>query len=815
MKRLLLALVLTSSAAGCGPTLSRELIRNHPRIRLTVLEPQIAEQSAPVRPRWVSEAPRGAGFVAFTGQSFAPSLDDARAQATRDLYAAISSWVAVDVESEMESISIYQSAGGRTEEREELRARTKARSAAAVKGVQVDESYWEKVVSSPLLPDDASYRYFAHAKVPKAVLLRARLEAQKGRGEKTGQQVVAVLPFRPALATPDLSPLADAFAEELSRRLASQPGLQVSDPELVRTLAAGGAEAEALDAVRGALAPDRVVGGSYQLHRDRLKVSYSIYGSLDEGVVATGAVERAYAELFALQDDLLAALGAALPGVKTAEHGALPETERRDPTRAAFEAYAAAGASFRAGDNQAAVAKLLEAITLEPSYAAAYLRLGRVYDRLGRLGRLPPREVASGHLDPPVLCVPRGALPPLAVHGARESNVTPGAPTAGEDLDEVLSAVLYADGGELIPSPEVGPRPASAAGAYWLAYRHAREAGDRRLTAEVRLALGDLARRADRLDPAAALFARVLADALAERAPALQSLAHYGLGQVDRDRGDLSRARASLLAALKLRLVSLEKPYLLEIYNELGGVAVARGANAEARAHFERALALAEELDDAYFRAVVGNNLGLLELTEGRTARAEERFAVAWRLLSDLGETEGQIATALNLAMSGGLRGDLERARAYLDEARRLTSATGQEGRRAQLLEQDGALALRGGAHREALIHLLRAHGLHQRLGRHADAWRTESGILAAQLGMLAQGSAIDPGCLHGAARQTLARAGLWAWALEERQQQYWRRRARWLGPPQLEREAARVSTEAEITRAHVELNGELIGRVR
>src|SRR5205823_3792376 len=103
---------------------------------------------------------------------------------------AVSSYVGTEVEAEVESIESASSSGGVSKEQQELRSRIRTRSRAAVKNVKSDGEYWEKIVASPLTPADASYRVFVHARVPRAEILRARLEKQAARQAKSGRRSV-------------------------------------------------------------------------------------------------------------------------------------------------------------------------------------------------------------------------------------------------------------------------------------------------------------------------------------------------------------------------------------------------------------------------------------------------------------------------------------------------------------------------------------------------------------------------------------------------------------------------------------------------
>src|SRR5262245_8103165 len=101
MKRVLTVCALVLADAACAARLSRDVIAHHPRIKLTVVEPQVVERSEPFPPSWTRAPERGAdAFVAFLGQSSAATMDAAKDEAMRDLLSAVSNFVSVEVESE-------------------------------------------------------------------------------------------------------------------------------------------------------------------------------------------------------------------------------------------------------------------------------------------------------------------------------------------------------------------------------------------------------------------------------------------------------------------------------------------------------------------------------------------------------------------------------------------------------------------------------------------------------------------------------------------------------------------------------------------
>ncbi len=754
-------LSISLSALGCGPRLPKDLIANHPRIKVQLVKPQVVEASAAIPPVWTRRLDRGAvAYVPFAGQSAGSSIDEARKHAMDDLLSAVSNFVSVDVESEFESVE--------TEKSFEARSTVKTRSRSTLEGVLADQVYWEKVLDSPLSANAVSYRVYVHATVPKSKIARARLTRQLERQKQSGKKMVVVLPFRPALAGADTAALATAFLEEVSRRLSAAPDLSVTDPMLVASLLASDdrGEAEAIETVRDALLPDFVVGGDYQLHQGKIRVTYTLYSGPDGRVLESRTLDRRDSELFQLEDAIVEGLAARL---STAQGARNPLPDHGDSE--AWALYHGAGTDYAAGRNQQAIEALKKALALDPDLGEAHLRLGHLYERIGRYGRIPPRATTGA--NPPELelatCVPWAEISDRSFdelvsvrEGDRASAEALLAEKDEENVDHVASAIDYVLGGGHVPAPPVPAIAESAVGAYWHAFRVAEARADDRLLLDTVIALADLFARVDRLQAAERLYRYALARATPANDLHHQSLAHFGLGRVARTQSRYPTAREALRRALELRGMLGEKPYLLEIYNELGHLSVETSDLIGARAFYSKALMLAEDLDDDYFRAVLSNNVGVLLIEEGRLQEAEPYLVRAFDRLRDLGEAEGRIASGLNLEMLGAARGDRERARAYLEETRRLILKSNQETHLAELHLFRGFLLGLEGDRLSQIRDLLRGWALYSRLGRPAQALRLANDLAVAELYQSAETGRVPTDCLRDRFHRLLEEG--WGW---------------------------------------------------
>jgi tetratricopeptide (TPR) repeat protein len=756
MRRILVATLLVS----CGPRLPKELIANHPRIKVEIVKPQVVEASAPIPPVWTRRIDRGAvDHVPFAGQSSAGSMDAAQQQAMDDLLAAVSNFVSVEVESEFEAIESEKKKGTASESELEVHSSVKTRSRSKIEGVKADEVYWEKVLDSPLSADAVSFRVYVHASVPKSKIARARLERQLERQKKTGRKMVVVLPFRPQ------GTLSNAFLEEVSRRL-NAPDLAVGDPGLIAALLASEdrGEAEVLETVRDALLPDFVVGGSYQVHEGRVRATYTLYSAPDGRVLETRSFEKKYDELFALQDEMVAALSAKL---STAQSSA--PIDRARPNLEAWALHHLAGEDYAGGKNDQAIEKLKKALQTEPSFGEAHLRLGHVYERLGRYGRVPAPPDKPGQRLELYTCVPWSRISDRPIEeflsvreGSREAVEGLLEAKEWEDVDLVWSAIDYVLGGGHVPEPPVPAFALSAVGAYWYAFRIAKERQDERGLLEAEIALADLFVRVDRYAAAERLYRDATARAETLGSIHHQSLAWFGLGRLARIQSRYELAGEVLRKALRLRSRLGEKPYLLEIYNELGNWSVELSLFSAARIFYTKALRLADELDQDYFRAVLANNVGVLLIEEGRFAEAERYLLQAFDRLRDLGEAEAEIASGLNLHLLGASRGDRERARAYLEESRRLILKSNRESQLAELHAHRGFLLGLEGERLDAIRDLLRSWALYSSLDRPLAALRLANDLSVAEFYESAESGRLPTNCLRDRWHKLLEEG--WGW---------------------------------------------------
>ncbi len=253
----------------------------------------------------------------------------------------------------------------------------------------------------------------------------------------------------------------------------------------------------------------------------------------------------------------------------------------------------------------------------------------------------------------------------------------------------------------------------------------------RGIAADAALAIAALGGRADRTEPSLRLYRMVREDAIRAKDLHRESLARYGAGAVLRGAQRYAKAKAQLEASLKIRQRLGEKPYLLEIRNELGGLAVETGRFTEAAQQFASALRLADALNNDYLRAVLSNNLGVLEMRVGKARSAQERFVDAHAHLANIKETEGLLSAGLNLAHVLGRAGEGTQSQTLLRALEQIAESTMQEARLAQVHAQRGLRAFREGEHEEALNSTAIAAHLLKRLAKPVDFARVKNNLSA------------------------------------------------------------------------------------
>jgi DNA-binding winged helix-turn-helix (wHTH) protein/TolB-like protein/Flp pilus assembly protein TadD len=191
------------------------------------------------------------------------------------------------------------------------------------------------------------------------------LDLQNDVSRLAAQPTILVRPFEIVGDDPLLRALAAGLTADLGTDLAKVSGL---------TVLAGAGPLGGRDASSDAPVTRYVVSGSVQRESDRLRVNVRLNDAVAGEQVWSARFERAYGDLFAVQDDVVTRILAALPvNIDEAERSRVARRYTRS-----LEAYElfhrgllAAGARERE-QNETARALYWRAITLDPGFARAY-----------------------------------------------------------------------------------------------------------------------------------------------------------------------------------------------------------------------------------------------------------------------------------------------------------------------------------------------------------------------------------------------------------------------------------------------------------
>jgi TolB-like protein/cytochrome c-type biogenesis protein CcmH/NrfG len=199
---------------------------------------------------------------------------------------------------------------------------------------------------------------------------------------------IAVLPLRNLGGEADNELIAEGLAEDLIRELAGLPEVRVVSQTSSFALKGKGKSMREIGAL---LDVEGVVEGSLHRVGDRVKVSAQLVRTADDRAVWSGAFEREFKDLFALEDELSSAIAQSL-------HANLERQQRSEATNPeAYAIYLRGLYAMRRSTPSAAreaVNLFQEAVGKDPLLARAWSAQAFGWFELGVLADMPAREVA-------------------------------------------------------------------------------------------------------------------------------------------------------------------------------------------------------------------------------------------------------------------------------------------------------------------------------------------------------------------------------------------------------------------------------------
>ena len=208
-----------------------------------------------------------------------------------------------------------------------------------------------------------------------------------GHGQPAQQQPsIAVLPFANMSADKENEYFSDGLAEEIINVLVKVPGLKVT----ARTSSfAFQGQKQDVRKIAETLGVRTILEGSVRRAGSRIRVTAQLINAADGYHLWSERYDRELADVFAVQDEIAAAIAAALQ-VKLSGN-----VQRYKPSLPAYEAYLKGRHHVLKMDTESlALAKnyFEQAIALDPGFALAHCALGIYYLQLALRSLLPARE---------------------------------------------------------------------------------------------------------------------------------------------------------------------------------------------------------------------------------------------------------------------------------------------------------------------------------------------------------------------------------------------------------------------------------------
>jgi len=199
---------------------------------------------------------------------------------------------------------------------------------------------------------------------------------------------IAVLPFENMSGEKENEYFSDGLAEEILNLLARIPALKV----IARTSAFAFKEKrQDIREIASALGVSNVLEGSVRKSGSRVRVSAQLIAAADGSRLWSERYDRELADVFAVQDEIAAAIADALQITLSAS----TRPRRYTPNLPAYDNYLKALHDSEKWTPQSLAQSrsyLERASALDPEFALAHAELANVFHRLAIYGLMPPRE---------------------------------------------------------------------------------------------------------------------------------------------------------------------------------------------------------------------------------------------------------------------------------------------------------------------------------------------------------------------------------------------------------------------------------------
>jgi len=219
----------------------------------------------------------------------------------------------------------------------------------------------------------------------------ARSARQEGRSEALvesfGDKSIAVLAFADMSPARDQEYLSDGIAEELLNLLAKIPELRVISRSSAFSFKGKNLE---LPEIAERLNVAHILEGSVRKSDDRVRITAQLIEARSDTQIWSETFDRTLEDIFAIQDEIAAAV---VEQLKVTLLGAAPKLQETSPE--AYALYLQArrlGRQFTAEGFEQSNALYQQALDIAPDYAAAWAGLAMNYNNQAISGQLPADE---------------------------------------------------------------------------------------------------------------------------------------------------------------------------------------------------------------------------------------------------------------------------------------------------------------------------------------------------------------------------------------------------------------------------------------
>ena len=230
-----------------------------------------------------------------------------------------------------------------------------------------------------------------------AALATALLEVEeKQAAQAAPEKSIAVLPFASMSTDPENEFFADGITEEILNALSQVSELRVAGR--TSSFSFKGKNQD-LRQIGQALTVRTVLEGSVRRAGNRVRITAQLIDVTDGYHLWSERYDREITDVFAVQDEIAAAIAAKLK--TTLAIGTAARAQRATDSIEAYEAYLKGRALlYRRGAGIQQGFKLMQkALELDPSYALAWAGIADTYLLLGYYGNLPPDETRQKAAD--------------------------------------------------------------------------------------------------------------------------------------------------------------------------------------------------------------------------------------------------------------------------------------------------------------------------------------------------------------------------------------------------------------------------------